>query len=198
MQAESTEKVEVFKQDGRVREVHFKDRDGCSVGILNPDETHLQQPDAPDGVAAMIYVGEPPKPLPPRTVEGITVTDRVVNANPCYVDPEQAIEAALCLLEAASYALALDSPDEGPINRMTLDQRWRAHVAAAGLQDMTIWIHKDPRWPGYHYAIEVETGVGAWGKTEREAMDNYWAGRLDRPHDPVTPTSETQHSPRQP
>jgi hypothetical protein len=98
---------------------------------------------------------------------------------------EQAIEAGLRLLEAATDALAETDPSGGPVNRMTDAQRRRAHQIACGLQDMTFWVRKDPRWPTVYYAAEIETGVGAWGATEQEALANYFAGLHEAPHSPL-------------
>lgn len=60
--------------------------------------------------------------------------------------------------------------------------RDRLHVLACSTADFTFWIErraqpddlslepKDQMW----YAQEVETGIGAWGVTPREAVDAYF------------------------
>ena len=152
-------------------EFSWKDRDACHGRVIGHREVRLEQPDCPDDAVALIEVGEPPKPHP----NGI---DSVIDANPVYLTAEQAVEVALQLLDAAALGRAIADP-EGPPKGPTddRDQRWRLHVHAASIEDMTFWV-EGVEGVGFK-ATEVETGVtGAIAATEREALDNYFDGRL--------------------
>jgi hypothetical protein len=166
----SDDELSIHKVDGCVHEISFKDEDDCSVRFIDPTEVRMEQDNVPDDVCGLIHVGKPPQ-------------NGTIWANPAYVTIDQAVELGLALLEAAAQQAANLDEDAGPTNRMTLDQRWRAHVIASGLQDSTFWVHKDPRWPNHFFCIECETGCGAWGETPDEAMRNYLDGNFDRPPD---------------
>lgn len=160
-------------------EMRWKDRDQCHGRVIGYREVRLEQPDCPEDVAALLEVGEPPKPLPPRTFEGITVTDSVINANPVYLTADQAVDVALQLLDAASRWRAeqdVEGPPVGPVLDDDHDRRWRLHVHACSIEDCTFWVE---RHDGGFKATEVETGVtGAIGGSVEEAMANYFAGVL--------------------
>lgn len=161
-----------YRHEGRTSEIDWQDAEGYSGRFTDLAQTRLEQ-NAPPNVVAMLHVGEP-------------ADDKgVIRANPIYLDAEAAIELGLALLESAGQWQAQQDQDAGPVNRMTRDQRWRAHVIACGLQDMTFWVHKDPRWPSHYYAVEIETGCGAWGDSDEEALRNYFNGKHDAPHEPV-------------
>jgi hypothetical protein len=157
----------------------WKDRDRCHGRVIGHSEVRLEQPDCPDDVAALLEVGEPPKPLPPRTFEGVTVTDSVISANPVYLTAEQAVEVALQLLDAAAAWRAEQSPGwppVGPVADDDHDRRWKLHVHACSIVDSTFWVE---RHDGGYKATEVETGVtGAIADSTEAAMENYFAGRL--------------------
>jgi hypothetical protein len=154
-------------------EYGWKDRDGCSGCVLGYHEVRLQQPDCPDDAAALIHVGNPPRQHP-------NGHDSVIDANPVYLTPEQAVDAALMLLDAAATWRAHygdpDGPPNGPVADDDHDRRWRLHVHAASIADCTFWVERHGEgWK----ASEVETGVtGAPAPSVEEAMAHYFAGRL--------------------
>ena len=56
--------------------------------------------------------------------------------------------------------------------------RAKLHVLASSINDFTLWVYErpykdDPDDKGW-YALEVETGCGAYGVTAREALNNYF------------------------
>lgn len=154
-------------------EYGWTDCDDCSGRVIGYHEVRFEQPDCPTDVAALIHVGEPPKPHP----NGI---DSVIDANPVYLTAEQAVDAALTLLDAAAMWRANqdtdDGPPSGPVDDADHDRRWQLHVHASSVADCTFWVeHTDQGWK----ATEVETGVtGALAHSSEEAMANYFAGRL--------------------
>lgn len=153
-------------------EFAWKDADECHGRVIGYDELRLEQPGCPEDAVAGLEAGDPPK-------------DGTIWAAMVYLTANEAVEAGLALLDAAWRGWAETRPDgEGPVNRMSDEQRWRAHVAACSVTDMTFWVRKDGDHPGYYEATEVETGVSAWGVTEREAMDNYFRRKHERPPAP--------------
>lgn len=167
-------------QSSRMDEFSWKDRDSCHGRVIGHKEVRLEQPDCPDDAVALLEVGEPPKPLPPRTFEGITVTDSVINANPVYLTAEQAVDVAFQLLDAAAAGRAAQSEGYGPVGPVAdddHDRRWKLHVHAASIADCTFWVERHD--VDSFRATEVETGVtGAPASSVEDAMANYFAGRL--------------------
>ena len=172
-------------------EYAWKDRDDCHGRVIGYDEVRLEQGDGcPADVAALIDVGDPPRPHP----NGI---DKVIDANPVYLTAEQAVDTALVLLDAAAKWRAEQSPDwppVGPVADDDHDRRWKLHVHAASIADCTFWVE---RHGGGWKATEVETGVtGALGSSVEQALAHYFAGHVwgDTP-DPVSasPTHRPGH-----
>jgi hypothetical protein len=92
-------------------------------------------------------------------------------------DPPAALEDAIAALEAALRAHPQD-PDHPGFALVGDDQRWRLHVAACSIRDMTFWVRELP--DGRFQATEVETGVSAHGADAKGALDAYFAfGRPD-------------------
>jgi hypothetical protein len=154
-------------------EYSWKDADGCHGRVIGYDEVRLEQGDGcPADVAALVEAGSPARPHS----NGI---DRVIDANPAYLTAEQAVDAALVLLDAAAKWRAEQSPDgppAGPVADDDHDRRWRLHVHAASIADCTFWVERHGEgWK----ATEVETGVtGALGSSVEQAIAHYFAGRL--------------------
>lgn len=163
----------------------YRWNDGTEAGdghgrIIRYDELRLEQTPPPEAVAGVEV--------------GVRTKQHEIEANMVYVTAEQAVEAGLALLEEAWRGWAANrADDEGPVNRMSHDQRWRAHVAACSLTDSTFWVREDEQRPGYYVATEVETGTSAWGHTAQEAMQNYYAARFHEP--PVEQVEEAGSEP---
>jgi hypothetical protein len=119
----------------------------------------------PDDVAALVEVGTRPR-------------FGIIDANPVYLTAEQCVDAALVLLDAAARARCGSEPSgppQGPVADDDHERRWKLHVHAASVADMTFWIE---RVEGGYRAVEVESGVdAAVAPTAREALENYWQGR---------------------
>lgn len=156
-----------------IDEYAWTDRDDYRGRVIGYHEVRLEQPDCTTDVAALIYVGEPPKPHP----NGI---HSEIDASPIYLTAVQAVDVALTLLDAAAMWRANqdtdDGPPSGPVDDADHDRRWQLHVHAASVADCTFWVEQCSNgWK----ATEVETGVtGALGKSIEDAMANYFAGRL--------------------
>lgn len=148
-------------------EYGWKDRDDCRGRVIGYHEVRLEQGDGcPADAAAMIDVGMPPK-------------NGTVWANPVYLTAEQAVDAALMLLDAAArWRVEQDpeGPPGGPVADDDHDRRWKLHVHAASIADCTFWVER--HGDGWK-ATEVETGVtSAIGGSVEEAMAHYFAGRI--------------------
>lgn len=67
-----------------------------------------------------------------------------------------------------------------------LELRDKLLVMGSSTNDYVFWIHRkaqpddldDKPENQMYYALEVETGIGAWGVTPREAVDKYWHADL--------------------
>lgn len=150
----------------RPDEVAWKDADRCHGRVIGYDELRLEQPQCPEDAVALIEAGEPADVM------------NVVRASAAYLTPEQAVDAALVLLDAAARGRAETDewgPPKGPVNDDDHERRWRLHVHACSINDMTFWVEKTENgWK----ATEVETGVtAAEAPSERAAMENYWEHR---------------------
>lgn len=153
-------------------EYGWKDCDECHGRIIGYHEVRLEQPDCPQDAAALIDVGQPARRINHNTL--------VINANPVYLTAEQAVDAALTLLDAATAWRCNQERDDdspsGPVDDSDHDRRWQLHVHASSIHDCTFWIqrHGDD-WT----ATEVETGVtGALANSYKAAMSNYFDGLL--------------------
>lgn len=145
-------------------ELVWKDTHRHHGRVIGYDEVRLEQADVPDDVVAAIEAGDPPKPHP----NGI---DKVIDAAAVYLTAGQAVEAALLLLDAAQRSRwDEDGPPKGPTDDR--EQRWRLHVHACSVEDMTFWVERDGE---LYRATEVETGVsGPWRAGAEAALDAYW------------------------
>ncbi len=159
-------------------EFNWKDRDDCSGCVIGYHEVRLQQPDCPADAVALVHVGRQPR-LHPNGLDSIT------DANPVYLTAEQAVDAALTLLDAAAmWRCNQDGPDgppSGAVSDDDHDRRWRLHVHAASVHDCTFWVERF--WDETHgeqwKATEVETGVtGAPGADAEDAILRYFADDL--------------------
>lgn len=82
------------------------------------------------------------------------------------------LEDAVSRLEAAIAAQPQDPQHPGfPV--VDDDIRWRLHVAACSIRDMTFWVRELP--DGRYEATEVETGVSAHGDDAQSALNAYFA-----------------------
>lgn len=154
-------------------EYGWTDDDDCRGRVIGYHEVRLEQPGCPADAAALIDVGSPPRPHP----NGI---DSVIDANPIYLTAEQAVDAALTLLDAAAMwrcnQESDDGPPTGPVSDDDHDRRWRLHVHACSVTDSTFWVE---RHCGGWKATEVETGVtGPLARSVEEAMAHYFAGHV--------------------
>jgi hypothetical protein len=145
-------------------ELRWKDQHLDHGGVVGYAEMRLEQPDAPADAVALVEAGHLDHEHPGETV-----------ADAAYLTAEQAVEAALILLESAERWRCEQRPEDAP--RGPTDDRelrWRLHVCACSIEDMTFWVERvGSGWR----ATEVETGVsGQPAFTEREAMENYWRG----------------------
>jgi hypothetical protein len=169
-----TDLTESRKRHG---EIAWTDRDGVYSRVIGFDETHLEQPKAPEDAVAMVSLGqhriEHVKSMGrEREKKWIELTEGV------YLTADQAIETALLLLESAARWRAEQNPEGPPTGPVADDdpRRWELHVNACSISDMTFWVRKGD--DGYT-ATEVETGVtAAPAPTEREALENYWERRF--------------------
>ena len=150
-----------------VDEYGWTDRDDCRGRVIGYHEVRLEQPGCPADAAALIDVGEPP-------------VHNIVMANPVYLTAEQAVDAALALLDAAAMWHCNqdgdDGPPSGPVAATDHERRVRLHVHASSVHDCTFWVERhEEGWK----ATEIETGVtGAPSTTVEAAMGNYFAGDL--------------------
>lgn len=151
-------------------EYDWKDGDDCQGRVIGYYEVRLEQPDSPRDAAALIDVGGPPRPHP----NGL---DSIVDANPVYLTAEQAVDAALTLLDAAAmWRNCDDESPTGPVSADDHERRWRLHVHACSIEDCTFWVER--HGDGWK-ATEVETGVtGALAPSPDKAMAHYFAGRI--------------------
>lgn len=152
-------------------EYGWNDRDECHGRVIGYHEVRLEQPECGDRAAAMIEVGAPPVRVDSSTL--------VINANPVYLTAEQAVDAALALLDAATAWRDQQGRDQapcGPVDEADENRRWRLHVHAASVNDCTFWIQRHGEgWK----ATEIETGVtGAPANSAEAAMANYFARDL--------------------
>lgn len=162
-----------FKSGGRRVEISLTDRDGVYTRVTNFHEAHLEQPDAPDDAVAMLSLG---RHRVDRTNSMGRDRERkwIELWDGAYLTADQAVEAALLLLESAAQWRAEQVEFEGPVGPVADDdeRRWDLHVAACSINDMTFWVRKTEE--GYT-ATEVESGcTSAPAETARGAMDNYW------------------------
>ena len=167
MDADSQSKSDRGKRDD---EFAWKDLHRCHGRVIGYREVRLEQPDCPEDVVALLEVGESPKPHP----NGI---DSIIMANPVYLTADQAVEVALQLLDAATAGRQTGTwPPAGPVAAGDHERRWRLHVHACSIEDSTFWVE---RRGDLYKATEVETGVtGAVASSSREALNNYFEGRL--------------------
>lgn len=145
-------------------EQRWTDQQGDHGGVVGFTEMRLEQPDAPTDAVALIEAGHADS----RT-EGFV-------CDVAYLTAGQAVKAALILLDSAAGWRAENDPGgppKGPCADDDQETRWRLHMHASSISDMTFWVE---RVEGGFRATEVETGVsGANAPTEREALANYWA-----------------------
>lgn len=59
------------------------------------------------------------------------------------------------------------------------DTRWRLHVAASSIRDMTFWVRRHP--DGGYEATEIETGTSARADTPEQALARYFHPDADQP-----------------
>lgn len=94
------------------------------------------------------------------------------------VDKFERVRAAVEAVGREVEALKLPIEEED----LPEDVRYELHRLACSFDDYTFWVRRraqnddlgtEPSDQMY-YALEVETGIGAWGVTAREALDRYW------------------------
>lgn len=145
-------------------EVRWTDQLGDHGGVVGFSEMRLEQPAAPADAVALVEAGH--------------ANARGFLCDAAYLTAEQAVKAALILLDSAAAWRAENDPGgppKGPCADDDHQTRWQLHVHAASISDMTFWIE---RVEGGFRATEVETGVsGATAPTEQGALAMYWERR---------------------